>query len=123
METTRDTLFYDGKCGMCRRSVRALKRLDWFGRLAYRDSTLTPDDELPVARDASLTGMPMRTKTGAVLIGFPAVRRALRRTPLGFVPGLILYVPLISHLGRGVYGYVAARRARDGVCELPVPPG
>ena len=122
MDPVRDTLFYDGQCGMCRRSVRILRRLDWFGRLAYRDSTRTPEHELPVSRDASLVGIPMRTKEGGVLIGFPALRRALRRTPLGFLPALALYVPLVSHAGRAVYGYVAARRAREGVCELPSPP-
>ena len=119
MTDARDTLYYDGKCGMCRRSVRMLRRLDWFGRLAYQDSTVLPEQELPVSRESSLVGMPMRTKEGGVLVGFPAVRRALRRTPIGCLPALLLYVPLVSHLGRAVYGVIAARRARDGVCELP----
>lgn len=115
----RDTLYYDGQCGMCRRSVATLRRLDWFGRLAYQDSTALSDDELPVSRESSLTGMPMRTKEGDVLVGFPAVRRAMRRTPLGFLPALVLYVPVISHIGRRVYGAIARHRRRDGVsCDV-----
>jgi len=118
MTNSRDTLYYDGKCGMCRRSVRVLQRLDWFNRLAYQDSTALRDDELPVSRDSSLIGMPMRTKDGRVLVGFPAVRRALRRTPLGCIPAFALYIPGISHLGRHVYNTIAARRARDIACAI-----
>ena len=116
MNSARDTLYFDGKCGMCRRSVRILKRLDWLNRLAYQDSTSLPDTELPVSRDSSLTGMPMRTKNGDALIGFPAVRRALRQTPLGFVPAMILYVPVVSHFGKYCYDIIAARRSRDAAC-------
>ena len=119
MSGARDTLYYDGRCGMCRRSVRALKRLDWLGRLAYQDSTALSDEELPVSRESSLTGMPMRTNGGGVLVGFPAVRRAMRRTPLGLIPALILYVPGLSHIGRRVYETIAAHRRRDGVsCDV-----
>jgi predicted DCC family thiol-disulfide oxidoreductase YuxK len=115
----KDTLYYDGQCGMCRRSVRVLKRLDWFGRLAYQDSTVLSDEELPVSRESSLTGMPMRTKDGETLLGFPAVRRAMRRTPIGFLPALILHIPGVSHVGRRVYDAFAAGRARDGVsCDV-----
>jgi len=118
METpARDTLYYDGKCGMCRRSTRILRRLDWLGRLDYQDSTALSDDELPVSRDSSLQGMPMRTRDGRTLIGFPAVRRALQQTPLGFVPALLMRVPGISHIGAHVYSIIAARRARD-TCAL-----
>ncbi|CAE7223683.1 unnamed protein product [Symbiodinium necroappetens] len=102
---------------MCRRSSRILRRLDWFGRLAFQDSTVLPEEELPVSRETSMEGMPMRTKEGGVLVGFPAVRRALRRTPLGFIPAVLLYVPGVSWCGARVYAFIAARRGRD-VCAV-----
>ena len=69
--------------------------------------------DLPVPMEAALQGMPMRTRDGRVLVGFPAVRRALRRTPLGCLPALVMYVPGVSDLGRAVYGVVARNRARE----------
>lgn len=101
---------------MCRRSVRCIKRLDWFGRLEARDSTLTDPAELPVPMDEAMRGIPMRTRDGRALVGFPAVRRALLQTPLGVIPAALLYVPIVSHVGRRVYGAIAAHRSREIVC-------
>lgn len=105
---------------MCRRSVRFLKRIDWLDRLAYRDMSGLPADELPVTFEQSLTGMPMRTKNGAVIIGFPAVRRALRQTPIGCVPAMALYVPGVSWCGRRAYGKAVEHRNRTsrGACAV-----
>lgn len=96
---------------MCRRTTRILRALDWLGRLEFRDLTAAPD--LPVDIPTALAGMPMRTRDGRVLVGFPAVRRALRQTPLGFLPALALHVPGLSHAGERVYGRVAANRRRE----------
>lgn len=116
----RDTLYYDGACGMCRRSVRILRSLDWFGRLAFVDSTTVHEAGLPVARERALEGIPMRTAGGAVLVGFSAVRRALRQTPLGLLPALVMYLPGVSHAGERVYRAVARRRARSLTCAAPI---
>lgn len=109
----RDVIYYDGACGMCRRSSAWLVRLDWLGRLERRDMTAVPEAELPVALEDAMRGMPMRTRGGRALAGFAAVRRALAQTPLGFLPGALLYVPGISQAGRLVYGRIAASRSRD----------
>ena len=108
----KDTLFYDGACGLCQRSMRILRWLDWFGALAFRDFTDIPDDELPVAYETALQGIPMLTRCGRVLVGYRAVRRALLQTPLGCLSALVMYLPGVSHVGMGVYGQVASKRAR-----------
>ncbi len=92
--------------------------LDWFGNLEFVDQSGLRDDELPVPRERALEGMPMRTSSGRVLVGFPAVRRALARTPLGVVPGLLLYLPGLNRLGAKAYAWVAQHRGRDAVCEM-----
>jgi hypothetical protein len=61
--------------------------------------------------------MPMRTRRGRTLLGFPAVRRALRQTPLGFVPALILHIPGIAHAANAAYNAFAANRPRT--CNTP----
>jgi len=113
----RDTCYYDGRCGLCRRSTRTLRRLDWLGRLAFIDMTSVPETELPVPMEAALRGMPMRTREGRALVGFEAVRRAALQTPLAFVPAALLYVPGVAWVGRRVYGAIAARRGREA-CQL-----
>ncbi|MBL9033034.1 MAG: DUF393 domain-containing protein [Phycisphaerae bacterium] len=112
-----DVCYYDGACGMCRRTARTLAALDWLGRLAFED--LTRSRDLPVSMDAAMSGMPMRTRDGTVLVGFPAVRRALRQTPLGFVPALMLHLPGVASAGSWAYGHIARRRRR--ACDAAAP--
>lgn len=99
--------------------------LDWLGTLDFVDQTEIPDAALPVPREAALSGLPMRTSGGRILVGFPAVRRALARTPLGALPALLLYLPGVNRLGARAYAWVAANRRRDAVCraETGGPPG
>jgi predicted DCC family thiol-disulfide oxidoreductase YuxK len=119
----RDTLYYDGLCGLCRRSTRILRAIDWLGRLRFEDMTKVPEEELPVPIDAALQGIPMRTRDGRTLVGFPALRRALLQTPLGCLPALLLYLPGISTLGRSVYAKVAAGRRRSACATGGPNPG
>lgn len=116
----RDVCFYDGRCGLCRRTTSTLRRLDWLSRLEFRDMTTTPD--LPVSFEQAMTGMPMRTRDGQVLVGFPAVRRALVQTPLGCPVAAIMYLPGISALSRRVYGAIARNRGRDVCNTIPHVP-
>ncbi len=115
----RDTCYYDGKCGMCRRTVGWLRRLDWLGRLEFRDMTSVPASELPYPIEQAMQGMPMRTRDGRALIGFQAVRRALLQTPLGALPAVLMYLPGVSAIGARVYRRVATHRGRDEVCTIP----
>lgn len=94
-----------------------LRRLDWLRRLELCDLHQAGAD-LPVSLDLADTGMPMRTGSGRVLLGFPAVRRAVLQTPLGCLPALVLYVPGISHLAGLGYEWVAKHRPRNQ-CNLP----
>ena len=108
----KDVLFFDGGCGLCRRSVALLRALDWFGRLGVCDLR-EAGEGLPVTMEEAMRGIPMRTRDGRVLVGMPAVRRALCQTVMGCAPGALMYVPGISQVARWVYGAIAARRARE----------
>lgn len=106
---------------MCQRSVAILRWLDWLDRLTFVDFTTLDPADLPVDPALAMTGMPMLTRTNRVLVGFEAIRRAMRQTPLGLLPALVLHLPGISHLSRRVYRRIAANRARTLVCA-PRPP-
>lgn len=119
----RDVCYYDGACGICRGSARRLEKLDWLGRLEFRDMLQTPEGELPVSFADAMKGMPMHTGDGRVLVGYPAIRRALRQTPLGMPIALVLYIPGISAIGKLAYEWVAAHRPRSGACRVDLSPG
>jgi predicted DCC family thiol-disulfide oxidoreductase YuxK len=116
----RTTVFFDGRCPWCRRGAKVLASLDWLGRLDLADLTQRSDEELPVAREAAMRGMPVRTASGVGLWGWPAVRAALLQTPLGFVPAVLLGLPGISLVTSAVYNAVAARRPRNASCGIAV---
>lgn len=118
LNPTKDILYYDGACGMCTRTTGILGKLDWLSRLEFRDMIKVPIEELPVTMEQAMLGIPMRTRRGKAMVGFPAVRRALLQTPLGFLPALLLYVPGISHAARAWYDHIARNRARSGACSV-----
>jgi predicted DCC family thiol-disulfide oxidoreductase YuxK len=122
----RDTCYYDGQCGLCRRTTRLLRAVDLFHRLDFQDMTAVPESSLPFPLTEAMTGMPMRTRRGRALLGFSAVRRALAQTILAPLAWL-MYVPGLSRISAATYRRIAAGRARDGgagACALPpsVPP-
>lgn len=115
---TRDTIYYDGACGLCRSTARWLNRLDWLDRLEAVDMTSVPEANLPVPLDAAMRGLPMRTRDGRTLIGYPAVRRALLHTPVGALVAWAMYLPGISWVGVRVYAIIAAHRRRGAACAV-----
>jgi len=119
--TAINTCYFDGHCGMCRRSARILARLDLFGRLRLVDQSQLDPRRLPVDPDAAIRGMPMLTSDGRALVGFPAVRRALMQTPLALF-AWPLYLFGVDHLSGWVYNQIAARRARACVLNPQADP-
>lgn len=111
-----DTCYFDGTCGLCQRSRRVLEALDWLGSLRFVDQSAVSPERLPVSVAIANSGMPMTTGDGRVYVGFPAVRRALMRTPLGMIVAWPLYLPGLSQIGTRAYGMIAANR--HGVCKV-----
>jgi predicted DCC family thiol-disulfide oxidoreductase YuxK len=95
-----------------------LRALDWFGRLEFVDMTRAGPGELPVPVETAMLGMPMRTGSGRVLVGFTAVRRALAQTPVGALGAWILYLPVVSWAADRAYRRVASSRRRDSGCGI-----
>jgi predicted DCC family thiol-disulfide oxidoreductase YuxK len=122
-EPTRDTLYYDGQCGLCTRSAALLRALDWLHRLGFVDMGRTDPTKLPVAYERALEAIPMRTRSGRTLMGYDALRRALLQTPLGAIPALLMYLPGVSHVGRAVYRRIAANRSRNACAIDPAREG
>lgn len=118
----RTTVFFDGRCPWCRRGVRVLAWLDWLNRLELADLTQKTDAELPVGRDQALRGIPVRTRSGEGLWGWPGMRAALLETPAGMIPAMVLGFPGLAWAATKAYDAIAAARPRNGSCGIAVEP-
>jgi predicted DCC family thiol-disulfide oxidoreductase YuxK len=122
-------VLYDGMCPLCQRSVRLLKRLDWFGTLHFQDARDTdhlPPCEPPLEPERLLEQMhlvtPDRKQAHA---GYAAVRWMAWRIPLLWPLAPLLSVPGVPQLGDQVYRWVARNRfhlvpCHGGVCRVPI---
>jgi predicted DCC family thiol-disulfide oxidoreductase YuxK len=104
-------LLYDGDCGFCDRSVRALRAMDVAGRLRPR----TIQDNLPLLRSHGVTGTAVLDQMHIVdrqriYHGFYAFRRFAWTTPYLVALAPLLYVPGVPAIGERVYRAIAERR-------------
>jgi predicted DCC family thiol-disulfide oxidoreductase YuxK len=106
-------VFYDGQCGLCRRSVYWLRRLDWLKRLHLVNfqnetdrTTFAPD----IPYDHLNRAMHVRLPGGSLREGFSAFRSLCWHLPLLWIVAPFLYVPGVKFVGDRVYARVAESR-------------
>lgn len=121
----RRFVFYDGGCGICRKTATVLHHLDMFRRCDIRDIVNNWPEinaQFPqLDRAASLDDMHVVTGSGHVYRGFDAYRSLAWVLPACWVLLPLLYLPPVRWAGSKVYRYVATHRHDDG-CELPPAP-
>lgn len=110
-------VFYDGKCGMCGRSVAVMRRLDSLQRLRFIDmhshAAKSEFPALDLQRGAN--EMLLLDRDGKWYGGFDAYRVMARHMPALWVARPLLFVPPVPAVGRRVYAWIAGRR----YCVLP----
>ncbi len=109
----RVALLIDTQCGLCRRTARILRSLDWLGRLIFADVHNAEDRKilaLEIPESQLLHSMHMRFKSGVVLSGFPAFRRMCWHIPLLWIVAPVLYLPGVRGIGEWIYEKIAAAR-------------
>ena len=116
----RPIVVYDDTCGMCRRSARWVRRLDWLRRLDDQGYSVAVERFPEIGRGALGDGLRVRFPDGSVALGADAVRSIAIRTPLGALGAWTLYVPGLRALGARGYAAIARRRRPEGAaCPLP----
>ena len=122
--SNRWVLYYDGECGFCTLSVRALALADFFCAVTW-----TPYQELPEPPwgltweelDAAAyleagKASPMEGDAGGtgrrLYRGFYAFRMLSLRLPLLMPLALLLWLPGVNRLGERTYRWVATNRYR-----------
>ena len=125
----RAIVLYDGQCPLCQRSVRILKRLDWFRRLVFqdaRDVASLPECAVPLDPEKLLVEMHLVTPDRQrVYAGFYAFRYMAWRLPVCWFLAPLLYLPGVPAVGQRVYLAVAKNRfnlvpCHDGQCAVPL---
>ncbi len=105
------TAWYDGKCAICQSACGLARKLDWHGRVEFRDLHAAP--ALPEERLEALLGeIHLIDGEGALYTGFQATRRLLQELPAAYPLWLLLGLPGMDGMGRRAYRFVAARRYR-----------
>ena len=126
--SNRAVVLYDGDCPLCRRTTSILKRLDWFGRLAFhncRDATHIPAHTAHLDPARMIAEMHVLTpERDSALSGFRAVRWIAGRVPPLWPLYPLLFLPGMPRLGQRLYLWVARNRfhlvpCRGGVCTIP----
>ena len=117
----RAILLFDGACAFCRRSVSILKRLDWLGRVEYRDArnvaTLPHCDE-PLDPIKLLEEMHLVTPDGRrAHAGYRAIRWLAWRLPPLWPLAPLFHLPGALWLGSRLYRRIPRNRFKLIPCE------
>lgn len=124
----RAVVLFDGDCPLCRKTTSILRRLDWFGRLAFhncRDTARIPANTAHLDAGRMIEEMHVLTPDRSrALAGFRAVRWIAGRVPVLWPLYPLLFIPGMARLGQRVYLWIARNRfhlvpCRDGVCTIP----
>ena len=111
--TRQVQVFYDGDCGLCRRSARVLQRLDILRQLEWVDFRRTRVDV-----DASRLEHEMAARSGGrTYFGFSAYRALSWRLPILWPLLPFVYLPGARFVGDAVYRRIA--ECRSGICHEP----
>ena len=108
-------VFYDGHCGLCRRTVRILRRLDWLHRLTFidfQDGAMRERFAPDIPYERLNRALHIRLPDGTLHEGFFAFRNMCWSIPLLWVLAPLLYLPGVPWIGKKIYARIAARRAQ-----------
>jgi len=98
-QSPRGKIIYDGDCGFCRSSVRALQVMDLWGKLEY------------VPGPKGLSEMRLEFPDGKTYGGFFAFRRLVWMLPMLYPLVIVAYFPGAGCLGPLAYRWIARNRS------------
>ena len=115
------SVWYDGTCGLCDRTVRVLSGFDLLRRLDFRDFRGEDLEAYPSVSGVTLAPGRLEDEMAVVVggtchWGFRGYRALARALPLFWVTVPLLYLPGVARVGDAVYRRIARRR--HGLCPL-----
>jgi len=107
-------VLFDGRCGLCRRSVTTLKSFDWLHRLTFanfRDTAVKEKHAETISMEALDQEIHIRLH-GKYKKGFYGFRALSHHVPPLWILMPILYIPGIPMIGEKIYAVIAKNRPR-----------
>lgn len=107
-------VLFDGRCGLCKKSVFALSMLDWLHRItfaSYHDAGNKKRYAPDVSLDALNTEMHLRFEDGSYAKGFYAFRALTWHVPALWFLAPLLSIPGVSFIGTRAYTWIATHRS------------
>lgn len=104
------TVFYDGKCGLCRREIAHYQRIAPTGRFVWRDITADPTsiESLGIRYTDSLKLLHAQDAQGTLHVGVDAFILIWRQIPRWRLLAAIAALPVIHAVVSFVYKRFAA---------------
>jgi len=117
------TVFYDGKCGLCRREINHYIRIAPSGIFAWVDITVTPEPFTALGYKVSdgLAALHVRDAGGKMHVGVDAFIAIWRQLPRWRALAVVAGLPLIHPLARMLYRIFARWRFKKlgyAACDL-----
>jgi predicted DCC family thiol-disulfide oxidoreductase YuxK len=117
---------YDGSCGLCQKTIAAIKSLDLLSHVEILDAVNQWPEihrRFPALdQERCLEDMHAVSIAGKVRVGFEAYRGLAWVLPLGWLTLPIFYFPGVALIGSRVYRAVADGR-HTGSCAIPTSVG
>jgi predicted DCC family thiol-disulfide oxidoreductase YuxK len=118
-------VLYDGACPFCRRTVRVLRAMDFFGRVIFLDFRRADIPQLtrtyPGVTLAALDNEMFVIADEQAYPGFEGYRRLALVLPALWPLVPVLYFPGARPVGRRAYAYVARHRLAFVTCDDTCP--
>jgi predicted DCC family thiol-disulfide oxidoreductase YuxK len=117
------TVFYDGKCGLCRREIAYYKRIASQQTFEWIDITVTPEPftALGYSRPEGLKALHVRDNAGNMQVGVDAFATIWQQLPRLWILAQLVRAPILRSIARRLYRAFAAWRFKKlgyGTCEL-----
>jgi len=106
------TVFYDGKCGLCRREIEHYKRIVPMNVFIWEDITIDASvvEALGIAYSDGLKLLHAQDKDGRLYVGVDAFLLIWRQIPRWQMLAAVVDFPLIRPLANTIYRVFAAWR-------------
>jgi len=105
-------LFYDSDCGFCHYSVRIIKRIDVFHRVAFADVSYKGKKPDNFESLSNSTAILLDVNSTKIWIKHEVFGKILFLIPCGFLIGWIFFIPGISYIFEYIYDVVAKNRTK-----------
>ena len=118
------TVYYDGECVFCQRSLQWMSRFDWFRRISYRPISTLTAAQTDIDTGRLQHAMGVQDENREVYYGADGFEQITTRSPALIWFALLMKIPGFIYVARYVYRIIARNRMMlgcrpDSQCQLP----